>query len=30
MLSPKVAVRETVPRRGHGISETLNKDSRCS
>jgi hypothetical protein len=26
----KVAVRETVPRRGHGISETLNKDSRWS
>jgi hypothetical protein len=25
-----VAVRETFPRRGHGISETLNKDSRWS
>jgi hypothetical protein len=26
----KVAVRETFPRRGHGISETLNKDSHSS
>jgi hypothetical protein len=26
----KVAVRETFPRRGHGISETLSKDSPWS
>jgi hypothetical protein len=30
MLLPTVAVRETVPRRTYGISETLSKDSRWS